>query len=182
MKSLFSYFPKYIGETVSSIELNKLRNVNLKAVLPLHDSPLRFVNEMIELGLPASNNWVVAPQKALKKKALLANDTHMEHVTPSPFLLMVLKSPDYHVAGASLPGVPLTAAGYNGKMAWGVTMLMADTQDIFLEKIKKINGKKHYLFQGRWLPVSERKEVFKIRGQKDEIKVIESTHHGPFDE
>ena len=172
-------FPKYIGESVSPVELNKLRNVNFQTALPFHDSPLQSVNEIIQLGLPASNNWVVSPKIALKKKALLANDTHMEHVTPAIWLLMVLKSPNYRVAGASLPGVPLVAAGYNGKIAWGVTMLMADTQDIFLEKIKKIKGKTHYLFKGRWLPVIERKETFRVRGQKDEVRIIESTHHGP---
>ena len=52
-------------------------------------------------------------------------------------MMMHLKCPTYNVAGVTLPGMPFVALGYNGQIAWGATMVMADSQDLFIEKIKK---------------------------------------------
>jgi len=85
----------------------------------------------------------------------------------------------YDVAGISVSGVPVVIAGYNGHIAWGMTMVMADNQDIFLERLKEIGGRLHYLYKGRWVPTSDRRETIKVKG-KDPVSItIHETIHGP---
>jgi len=58
-------------------------------------------------------------------------------------------------------------------------MVMADNQDLFLEKLKNMNGKLHYLYKGEWLPAAERKEVFNIKGKSPVTLTFHDTVHGP---
>jgi acyl-homoserine-lactone acylase len=78
-----------------------------------------------------------------------------------------------------VPGIPIVNLGFNGKVAWGVTMVMADSQDIFVEKLKKEGERTFYLYKGEWRSVEERIE--RIMTGKDEwVDVpIQSTVHGP---
>jgi len=92
---------------------------------------------------------------------------------------MQVKTPEYSGAGVTLAGVPALVAGYNGHIGWGETMVMADSQDLFLEKLKEIDGKTHYLYQQQWYPVEERKETIKVKGGEDVNFVVKSTRHGP---
>ena len=78
------------------------------------------------------------------------------------------------------PGLPIVVLGFNGKVAWGVTMVSADTQDLFIEKLKTEKDRRLYLNQGQWLPVTERKESFRIKSSRKPVeKIISSTCHGP---
>jgi acyl-homoserine-lactone acylase len=56
---------------------------------------------------------------------------------------------------------------------------MADNQDIFLERLKDIGGRLHYLYKGTWVPTSERKETIKVRGKAPVSITIHETIHGP---
>ena len=139
------------------------------------------------LGVAASNNWAIAPQRSRGGKSLLANDTHLPLSMPSLWNFVQIRSPKYQAAGVSLAGVPAVVAGYNGKLAWGMTMVMGDNQDIYLERIKREGSRLMYQANGTWLPVMERQETFFIKGQRpiretlfalgDDIRFIPG--HGP---
>ncbi|MFW5902148.1 MAG: penicillin acylase family protein, partial [Thermodesulfobacteriota bacterium] len=105
--------------------------------------------------------------------------THLPLSHPPIWMLMQLKTPDFHAAGVAMPGIPVIVAGYNGHVAWGMTMVMGDSQDVFLERIKKINGRDHYLYQGDWHPVKTRRETLRVKGGDPVEKTIRSTRHGP---
>lgn len=100
--------------------------------------------------LPASNNWIVAPNRAKNGKSLLANDTHLQLTVPALWYMINLECPEYRAAGVALPGTPIVALGTNGTIAWGATMVMADNQDIFLEQTREEAGKTQYLYKGKW--------------------------------
>jgi len=70
---------------------------------------------------------------------------------PSAWLYLHAKAPGYDAAGVALPGTPGVLLGFNGKLAWGATMVMGDNQDIFLEELKTIAGKLHYRKGDEWL-------------------------------
>ncbi len=131
------------------------------------------------MNIPASNNMALAPMRTRMKRSIIENDTHLGLTIPNAWMIIHQKCPGIDVAGVAVPGVPFVSAGFNGKIAWGVTMVMADSQDIFIEKLKTENGVKYYEYKGNWLPVKKRVEEFTDnKGQKSRI-VVESTVHGP---
>jgi acyl-homoserine lactone acylase PvdQ len=66
---------------------------------------------------------------------LLANDPHLAASMPGIWYELELIAPGLQVAGASLPGVPLIMIGHNRDLAWGFTSTIADTQDVFIERL-----------------------------------------------
>lgn len=145
----------------------------------LEDVTGRLERVLLPLGTPASNNWAVGPERTAKGASIVANDTHLPLSHPPIWMLMQLKAPGFHAAGVAMPGIPAIVAGYNGHVAWGMTMVMGDSQDVFLERIKKINGRDHYVYQGGWHPVKTRRETLRVKGGDPVEQTIRSTRQGP---
>jgi acyl-homoserine-lactone acylase len=159
-------FPVYPDEDIPFEDAKALADIphhtlmDKAGVASLH-SVREKVKRFLPLGIPASNNWAVAPSRTKSGKSIVCNDTHLMLMIPNSWMLIHLKSPTYDVAGVTVPGIPIVALGTNGKVAWGATMVMADSEDVFIEKLKKIDGKTHYLYKNNWLPVKEKKGVIK---------------------
>ncbi len=136
------------------------------------------------LGLPkcegctmGSNNWVIAGGHTASGKAMLSNDMHLELTEPNIWFMADLSAPGYHAAGVTLPGMPCVIAGHNEHVAWGITALYADVQDLYLEKL---DGKGNFEdLDGSWRPLAVDHEVIKVRGSKDVVVDVQSTTHGP---
>jgi acyl-homoserine-lactone acylase len=175
-------FPVYPDEDLPFKEAEKLKILEKTSKKEMFDS-LKKVSLMFEdLGIKkiaASNNWAVSPQLAKNKKSILANDTHLPISLPGVWNMKHLKCPEFNAAGISGAGFPAIVAGFNGKIAWGMTMVMADNQDIFVEKIKNIDGKLYYLYEDNWIKTNERKEVFKTKEGKNFEFIVHETIHGP---
>jgi len=131
------------------------------------------------LGIPASNNWAISGKLTLEKACIFANDTHLPLSMPSIWNLMHVKCPDYEAAGIAIAGIPGIVAGYNGHIACGMTMVMGDNQDVFIERLRHENGKVLYLYKGKWVPATGAREVFRIKGDKPVTRIIYKTIHGP---
>jgi penicillin amidase len=136
------------------------------------------------LGLPTcpncasgSNNWVIAGAHTASGKPLLSNDMHLPLTEPNIWLMADLSAPGYHAAGVTLPGMPFVVAGHNEHLAWGITALYADVQDLYHETL---DGKGNYQSpDGNWKPLSIDHEVIHVRGGKDVELDVQSTDHGP---
>ena len=174
--------PVYPDEVLPFDEAEKLQGLPLKGQIPGLGQLSRAVQQIAALdmlGVAASNNWAIAPALSKGGKSILANDTHLPLSMPSTWNFVHIRTPKHQMAGVSLAGVPGVIAGFNGKLAWGMTMVMADNQDIFLEKLKREGNQLLYLADGKWLPVSQRNETFFIKGQRPVRETIYSTRHGP---
>ena len=174
--------PSYPDEPLPFEEAEKLKGLNLQgelAGLENIDAALSQFSQAHMLGVAASNNWAIAPQRSRGGKSLLANDTHLPLSLPSVWNFVHIRSPKYSAAGVSIAGVPAVVAGFNGKLAWGMTMVMGDNQDLFLEQVKRQNGRLYYLADGQWLPARERQETFFIKGQRPIRETLYETRHGP---
>lgn len=118
------------------------------------------------LGLPlaaaASNGWAVTGQRTLDGGALLANDPHLTASMPGIWYELELIAPGLQVAGASLPGVPLVMIGHNRDLAWGFTSVIADTQDLFIERVKP-DGRHVERPTGTFAPIETRIERILVR-------------------
>ncbi|MDX5371162.1 MAG: penicillin acylase family protein [Pseudomonadaceae bacterium] len=174
--------PSYPDEPLPFEEAEKLRGLSLSGQIP----GLAAVNDaagqvaaLNMLGVAASNNWAIAPQNSRSGKSLLANDTHLPLSMPSVWNFVQIRSPKFQAAGVSIAGVPAVVAGFNGKLAWGMTMVMGDNQDLFLEKLKREGDRLYYMADGKWQPARERQETFFIRGQRPIRETIWETRHGP---
>ncbi len=173
--------PIYPDEPLPFAEAEKLRGIDwnehddsVKALLAAQNT----VTDFFHGRNAASNNWAIAPERTKNGASLFSNDTHLLLTLPSLWSMLHVRSPEYDAAGVSLAGLPGVIAGYNGHIAWGETMVMADNQDIFLEKLKWEKGKLFYLYQNEWRAAEERKETFKIKGEPDQHRIIYQTIHG----
>ncbi|OFV88529.1 MAG: hypothetical protein A3D93_01090, partial [Acidobacteria bacterium RIFCSPHIGHO2_12_FULL_67_30] len=125
-----------------------------------------------------SNNWVAAGSRTASGAPLVADDMHLPHGVPSIWFLNHLKSPEVDVIGFSLPGIPLVVVGHNQRVAWGVTNLMVDTQDLFIEQFDPADPS-YYMTPTGWQKVGRRLEHIRVRGGKTvDFEVLE-TRHGP---
>lgn len=125
-----------------------------------------------------SNNWAVAGSRTASGKPLLANDPHLPHLLPAVWFAIHLKAPGLDVAGVSLPGIPFVIIGHNQRIAWGMTNLWPDVQDLYVERFHA-NDPHRYLTPTGWQTVGRRLETIKVRGEPDVQLEILRTRHGP---
>jgi penicillin G amidase len=91
-----------------------------------------LVSELSDLRPRAgSNEWAAGADRCLHGRALLANDPHLDLGIPGVWYLIDLRSPGYHVAGASLPGLPAVVLGHNERIAWGATAGTVTSLSVF---------------------------------------------------
>jgi penicillin G amidase len=135
-------------------------------------------------GLAASNNWVVSGKHTASGKPLLANDPHLPASAPAIWYLIHLSAPGLRVAGVSAPGGPGVIIGHNERIAWGMTNVGPDVQDVYEEKFDPDNPKR-YLTPVGWRYVDVRHEEIKVRkgftdSATDSIALdVNMTRHGP---
>ncbi len=125
-----------------------------------------------------SNNWVVGGEHTESGLPILADDTHLRAQMPSIWYEVGLHAPGWNVTGLSFASVPGVVIGHNEKIAWGVTNVGPDVQDLFIEKINPSNARQ-YEFEGEWLDMEVIEEVIKVNGGEDIILEVRNTHHGP---
>jgi penicillin G amidase len=145
---------------------------------------LNAVKEAIGLGpAPAgSNNWVVSGERSATGKPLLAGDPHISSAIPNVWYRVELQAPEIELSGGCMPGFPGVFIGQSRHVAWTFTNVMADVQDLFVEKIREgQNGDSpRYLFKDEWLPLEVRREDIQVRGRSSpEVLEVRATHHGP---
>lgn len=104
-----------------------------------------------------SNAWVIAGRHTSDGSALLANDPHLGLQLPSLWYMVVQHGKQLRAQGMSLVGLPPVIFGHNGQIAWGGTSMMADVQDLAVERFDPKDPSR-YLADGAWLPVERRKE------------------------
>ena len=77
------------------------------------------------------------PGAARRGTPILANDPHLGFSLPCVWYQAHLRAPGFDVAGVTLPGLPLVVIGRNRNIAWGLTNVMQDAADFFVEKLNQ---------------------------------------------
>ncbi|MEK6630531.1 MAG: penicillin acylase family protein [Acidobacteriota bacterium] len=123
-----------------------------------------------------SNNWVIAGTRSITGKPLLANDPHLGGQAPAVWYLAHITGGQLDAIGATTPGAPGVVIGHNQRIAWGITALLGDTQDLYVERV---NARDQAEYDGAWEPMLVLRDIIKVRGQADVPLRIRITRHGP---
>ena len=127
---------------------------------------------------PASNAWAINGGRTEGGQALLANDIHLAPSAPGIWYELEMMAPGFHVSGVALPGAPFVLSGHNEHLAWGLTTVMADTQDIFVEQVTN-DGAHVVRPDGAREPIQSRSEAIPVRGWREPFRLqVRSTSHG----
>jgi penicillin amidase len=129
---------------------------------------------------PGSNAWAVSGSHTASGKPILAGDPHLDWSIPSPWYLVHLKAGGdgtLDVTGASLPGIPAVILGHNRRIAWSVTNLEFDVQDLYKEPIDIKTGRFRVNDAIRQAPLE--REWIGVKGQKPLQTDTWITAHGP---
>ena len=127
---------------------------------------------------PGSNNWVVAGSRSATGHPVVANDPHREVTNPSLRYIVHLQAPGWNVVGAGEPPFVGVALGHNERVAWGLTIVGTDQEDVYVEQVNPANANE-VKFNGAWEPLKTVKETIKIKGAEDQIVELKFSRHGP---
>ena len=175
----------HVKELIPDMKMQQLY-VHQDSLLPKQAdlvSELNYIDQIIkDLGLQvlqASNNWVVSGAKSKTGKPLLANDMHLELNAPGIWYQIHQEVPGkLNVTGVALPGQPFVICGHNERIAWGMTNVMLDDMDFYVETISKEDSGL-YKLDGNWLPLKVKKETIYTKEGDTLIRYNKFTHRGP---
>ena len=142
----------------------------------------RQLSALLPGGVPpfwGSNNWIVHGSRTATGRPLFANDTHLGLALPSIWYANGLHGGRFDAAGFSFAGMPLVVLGHNRRIAWGITNLCGDVQDLYRETLDDPKKPARYRFQNDWRPLQTVRETIEVRGGQPVSLEIRSTHHGP---
>jgi penicillin amidase len=132
-----------------------------------------------------SNNWVISGSRTETGMPILANDPHLGIQMPSIWYELGLHcepvGPEcpYNIVGATFAGVPGVIIGHNDHIAWGVTNLGPDVQDLFIERVNPENPNQ-YEFKNEWRDMEIVREEILVAGEDEPVVIsVRITHHGP---
>ncbi len=126
----------------------------------------------------ASNAWAVSGARSATGAPLLANDPHLWLSAPSVWMLMRVDFPDESAIGGTLPGVPTILVGRNRSLAWGLTTVGMDDQDVYIEQLNPENPEEYRTPEG-WARFVTREETIRAAGGVEERLTLRWTRHGP---
>ena len=126
---------------------------------------------------PGSNAWAVSGAHTASGKPVLCDDMHLEYSIPGIWYMVHLRAPGLDVSGVSLPGTPSVIVGHNQRIAWGVTNLHFDVQDLYIENLDPGTGR--YLYRGQWEQARQEREIIPVKGAPAVEMRLWITRHGP---
>lgn len=115
-----------------------------------------------------SNNWAVAASRSASGSPLISNDMHLSLSVPDIWYEASLHGGNLDVTGFTLPGVPFIIVGRNAHVAWSITNLGADVQDVRIEHLRGSGQDTEYQrTDGTWSPVAHHSEIIRVKRGRD---------------
>lgn len=112
-----------------------------------------------------SNDWVIGGSRTASGKPILADDPHLSLTSPMLWYLADIQGDRLKAIGASIPGLPAIVIGRNERVAWGVTNVNPDVQDLYLEPDNAT--------------LTTRTEIIKVKGEAEVKLTVQESVHGP---
>ncbi|GAF13545.1 penicillin acylase II [Bacillus sp. JCM 19045] len=125
-----------------------------------------------------SNNWVLSGDRTASGQPMLADDPHLGLATPSIWYETHLSSPSVNVTGVIFAGVPGIILGSNESIAWGVTNVGPDVQQLYFEQRHPENPHQ-FLYDDEWVEAEVITEEIIVSGEEPVMHEIVITENGP---
>ncbi|MCC6317044.1 MAG: penicillin acylase family protein [Gemmatimonadaceae bacterium] len=138
--------------------------------------------------IEGSNNWVIAGSRTATKRPILANDPHRVITNPAVRYLSHLVAPGWNVIGAGEPASPGVAIGHNDRIAFGLTVVGMDQQDLYVESLgtcgasgalEGADALSCYRHDGRWKRMRLVVDTIRVKGEAARVVTHRYTVHGP---
>lgn len=142
--------------TDSIIQAPEKRHFRKTSQFKYDTTLFKYLSERIEiirefLGITASsigsNSWAVSKLRSPKSSSILANDPHLSLGLPPKWYPLQITAPGINVIGLTIPGIPLPIIGRNQNIAWGITNIMIDDCDFYIELIDSLD--ENYYFDSK---------------------------------
>jgi penicillin amidase len=134
--------------------------------------PVRLTTEQ------GSNNWVVDGTMTATGRPILANDPHRPVQLPSLRKTVHLVAPGWDAIGSGEPALPGIAIGHNQNIAFGLTIVGIDQQDLYVETVNPANLAE-YRYRGTWKKFDTEQQKLTVKGAGEKKITLRYTLHGP---
>lgn len=126
----------------------------------------------------SSSAWAVSGNFSESGKPLLASSSSTSTQLPVPGYGLHIASPGFEVAGVSLPGAPAVLYGHTQEVAWAVSPVGLDNQDLFYLTLDSTRSSE--LVDGSWQPLRTVTESILVRERDEpELLKVRISKHGP---
>jgi acyl-homoserine lactone acylase PvdQ len=150
---------KYINVTKTTAPDNEGISNSIKNDMSLNLEELSKQNKV------GSNSCVISGKHTKNGFPYICNDPHLQNSNPAFWYLVNIKiANEYHLIGATPPGLPFIFVGSNSHVAWGMTNGMVDTTDI----IRVERSGDDYILDGKKYQFSKRVERIYTNPKKTE--------------
>lgn len=179
--TFFPPFPKGAPTTLSDKDLRQSSLVGLTQSDILPDiehsmahaiaptvNKIQSIGEMLGVDVNeanGSNMWVISGKLTQSGKPMLCNDPHLAFNAPGLWYLADIKSPTFHIIGATIPGTPGIVVGHNEHIAWGMTNIPVNSMDYYRLPSDTV--------------LKSRTEVIRVKGGQDVSFEVQMSDHGP---
>ena len=127
---------------------------------------------------PGSNNWVINGAWSSTGKPVVANDPHRTVTHPSLRYVVHLNAPGWNVIGSGEVPFVGVAIGHNERVAWGLTIVGTDMEDVFVEDVNPADPTQTR-YRDQWEPMRIVRETIRVKGGDSQTVELKFTRHGP---
>ncbi|HUF23917.1 MAG TPA: penicillin acylase family protein [Vicinamibacterales bacterium] len=127
---------------------------------------------------PGSNNWVVSGALSATGEPVVVNDPHREVTNPSLRYIVHLHAPGWNVIGGGEPPFAGVAIGHSERLAWGLTIVGTDQEDVYVERLNPANANE-VRWRDRWEPLRVVTETIAVKGEAPQTIELKFSRHGP---
>jgi len=185
LKDLLPYIPEgapYISSSGNQGPTSARCELPGPELAPTGENSFSEIEAPIPLRMHASNWMIFSGSRTTTGKPVFTGSPDLEAVIPSLFYLIHLKGGAYDVIGGSIAGLPgVHALGFNGHIAWSITVGNADNLDFFTEKVNPANPDQ-YLTEDGYRDFQIIDESVKVKGDngiREEKFKVRISRHGP---
>ncbi len=185
LKDLLPYIPEgapYVSSSGNQGLTSALCELPGPQPAAMDESSFSEIEAPVPLRMHASNWMIFSGTRTTTGKPVFTGSPDLEVAIPSLFYLVHLKGGAYDVIGGSIAGLPgVHALGFNGHIAWSITVGNADNMDFFTEKLNPDNSNQ-YLTEDGYKDFQVIDETVKVKddnGIRDEKFKVKISRHGP---
>ncbi|MFC1836352.1 penicillin acylase family protein [Thermodesulfobacteriota bacterium] len=129
-------------------------------------------------GLRGGCGWAIDGTRTRSGKPMSGCSVYQLLEAPGFWYWARLVAPDFALAGAFVPGLPVAIAGNNSSIGWGAYLAPVDDADLYLESLDS-DAPTRYWSVDRWRGLETILHRYRVKGRSSVSKTVMLTERGP---